>query len=87
MATDPKIQPCPKCGGGDDLAVYAYDNGWRHVECDNCYYLGPGAGNRRQAIKVHNERRDAARAEYLAQHERKRAATDILPAIEAPKGE
>lgn len=52
-----KLEPCPNCNApGDDLTVYTYDNGWRHVECDGCYYLGPGAGNKRQAIQIHNDR-------------------------------
>lgn len=46
------IEPC-RCGNAD-LAVYRYDNGWRHVECDKCWYLGPGAGSVKQAIKDHN---------------------------------
>lgn len=57
--TDQKILPCPKCKRDDSIAVYKYDNGWQHVECDRCYYLGPGEGNRRQAIKSHNERERA----------------------------
>lgn len=53
--TYPKIRPCPDCGNaGDELGIYAYDNGWRHVECDACYYLGPGEGNITQAIWSHN---------------------------------
>lgn len=57
MATNPKMKPCPNCGSGDYLAVYKYDNGWQHVECDNgpCHYFGPGEGSIRQAIKSHNE--------------------------------
>jgi uncharacterized metal-binding protein (TIGR02443 family) len=51
----PRKKPCPECGApGDDLAVYTYENGWRHVECDDCGYLGPGAGNALQAIRSHN---------------------------------
>lgn len=52
--TYPKIRPCPQCGKHDVLAVYRYDNGWRHVECDACFYFGPGAGNQMQAIRAHN---------------------------------
>lgn len=51
--TYPKMKPCPKCGD-PDVSVYTYENGWRHVECDECHYLGPGAGNIRQAIQDHN---------------------------------
>lgn len=56
MATNPKLKPCPECSESDHLAVYTYDNGWRHVECTACNYLGPGEGSIRQAIKSHNER-------------------------------
>ena len=53
--TYPKIAACPRCGcPGDELAVYTYDNGWKHVECDRCHYLGPGAGRILHAIKDHN---------------------------------
>lgn len=54
--TNPKMKPCPQCGSADSLAVFSYDNGTRHVECDNrkCLYLGPGAGSIRAAIKAHN---------------------------------
>lgn len=48
----PKIKPCPNCGGECD--VYVYDNGTRHVECDHCGYLGPGAGSIRAAIALHH---------------------------------
>jgi uncharacterized metal-binding protein (TIGR02443 family) len=56
MATNPKMKPCPKCKNDDNLAVYTYDNGWRHVECIKCNYLGPGEGSVRAAIKSHNVR-------------------------------
>lgn len=63
--TYPKIAACPKCGAsGDDLTVYTYESGWRHVECDDCYYLGPGEGNILQALRAHNER-----ARHLTQGE------------------
>ncbi len=29
-----KMKPCPACQSGEYLAVYTYDSGWRHVECD-----------------------------------------------------
>lgn len=50
--TYPKIQPC-KCGN-DDLAVCKYENGWQHVECDDCFYMGPGEGSKLWAIRSHN---------------------------------
>lgn len=53
------IEPC-QCGNAD-LAVYRYDNGGRHVECDKCWYLGPCAGSVKQAIKAHNVSRACAR--------------------------
>lgn len=54
--TRPKMCACPKCGApGASLAVYTYENGWRHVECDACYYLGPGGGSIVQAIRAHNQ--------------------------------
>lgn len=56
MATDPKIEPCPTCENDDFISVYKYESGWQHVECDKCFYFGPGEGNRRQAIKSHNAR-------------------------------
>jgi hypothetical protein len=49
----PKIKPCPKCGSGA-VSVITYDSGWRYVECDCCWYHGPGEGNIRAAIKAHN---------------------------------
>lgn len=51
----PKKLPCPNCGNAD-VVVYSYDNGARHVECNACYYLGPGEGSIGAAIKAHNER-------------------------------
>ena len=55
--TVPKIKPCPRCKS-ENVTVYSYDNGWRHVECDGpgCSYLGPGEGSILQAVKSHNER-------------------------------
>ena len=51
----PKMKPCPNCGN-EDVVAYAYESGWKHVECDECHYLGPGEGRTRDAIKAHNER-------------------------------
>lgn len=50
----PKMQPCPNCKNDEQLEVYRYDSGWRHVECDKCFYLGPGEGSILQAIRSHN---------------------------------
>lgn len=54
--TIPKMAPCRTCKTADNLAIYTYDNGWRHVECDRCGYLGPGEGSKIQAVKSHNAR-------------------------------
>lgn len=55
--TYPKIKPCPTCGAVEDnLSVYTYDNGGRHVECNECYYLGPCGGSILAAIRLHNQR-------------------------------
>lgn len=64
MMTYPKMKPCPECGSDRHLAVFAYDNGWRHVECDSddCRYLGPGEGSIRAAIKAHNAKAESRRA-------------------------
>lgn len=66
----PKIKPCPK-RGNVDVNIYAYDNGWRHVECDECLYLGPGEGNKVQAVKSHNEQFEATKSRYAAHAEAK----------------
>ncbi|ASW06256.1 hypothetical protein CKA34_10420 [Rhizobium sp. 11515TR] len=73
MASLPKMKPCPECGA-PYLSVYTYDNGWRHVECDACTYLGPGAGNKIDAVKQHNELCEAsnASASALSQQEESR---------------
>jgi Zn ribbon nucleic-acid-binding protein len=63
--TNPKMKPCPKCDSADALAVYKYDNGWQHVECDGCFYLGPGSGNRRDAIRLHNSEHEERRNGFL----------------------
>lgn len=54
MATNPKMKPCPNCDTDEHLAVYTYDSGWCHVECNRCLYLGSGEGSTRAAIKSHN---------------------------------
>ncbi|WP_100962618.1 hypothetical protein [Bosea sp. FBZP-16] len=71
MATIPKLAPCPGCGETDGLDVYKYESGWRYVECDLCWYHGPGEGSIREAVKSHNDRvadlavrRAALAAEY-----------------------
>lgn len=56
MATNPKMKPCPNCQTTEYLAVYMYDHGGQHVECNKCFYLGPCEGSCRQAIKSHNAR-------------------------------
>jgi uncharacterized metal-binding protein (TIGR02443 family) len=56
------MKPCPKCGS-HDVAVYLYDNGWRHVECYECDYLGPGEGSSIAAVKSHNAQCAAPNAE------------------------
>lgn len=48
-----KMKACPKCGCG--VTVYGYDSGWKMVECDNCFYFGPGEGSIKEAIKSHNK--------------------------------
>jgi Zn ribbon nucleic-acid-binding protein len=55
VVTAPKMKPCPNCGNCDNLNMYAYESGWWHVECDKCFYLGPGYGSKREAIRSHNQ--------------------------------
>lgn len=62
----PKMKPCPDCYGSDGLAVYTYDNGWRHVECVECNYLGPGCSSVLSAIRSHNEERDSRAESHRA---------------------
>ncbi len=66
MATYPKLKACPNSDRDDAHDVYTYESGWRYVECDHCFYRGPGEGSIRQAIKSHNEVRDQRREEHLA---------------------
>jgi Zn ribbon nucleic-acid-binding protein len=54
--SESKMRPCPNCKSGENLEVYKYDNGWRHVECNKCHYLGPGEGSIQGAIRAHNAR-------------------------------
>lgn len=54
--TAPKLKPCPECRTAEHLAIYTYDHGWKHVECDKCNYMGPGDGSKVHAIKSHNAR-------------------------------
>lgn len=56
MATRQRMKPCPNCKTDENLAIYTYESGWRHVECDKCYYLGPGEGSINAAVKSHNEK-------------------------------
>ncbi len=51
----PKMKPCPECKDTVGLSVFTYDNGWRHVECVKCDYLGPGCGSILSAIRHHNK--------------------------------
>lgn len=51
----PKMARC-RCGN-DNLAICKYENGWQHVECDDCFYMGPGEGSKLQAVRSHNELR------------------------------
>jgi hypothetical protein len=63
--TLPKTKPCPRCEN-PDTDLYGYgDCGplvW-HVECDRCYYLGPG-GTQLQAVRAHNAAYSALKEEY-----------------------
>lgn len=52
--TYPKMLPCPTCGSDEHLAVYKYESGTRHVECNKCFYLGPAEGTTKAAIESHN---------------------------------
>jgi Zn ribbon nucleic-acid-binding protein len=56
----PRIAACPNCKTDAFIAVYTYDSGWRHVECDKCYYLGPGEGSVLSAIRAHNTKTNRA---------------------------
>ena len=61
MPTMPKLKVCPNCGTDENLAVYSYDSGWRHVECVKCNYLGPGEGSKIAAARSHNQRMEIER--------------------------
>lgn len=62
----PKMKPCPYCHSVEHLAVYTYEKGTRHVECDKCHYLGPACTNIAWAIRHHNAERDERAAKYAA---------------------
>ena len=57
--TYPKLKPCPECRNADNLNVFTYENGWRHVECVKCNYLGPGCSSIGAAIRHYNKEQDA----------------------------
>lgn len=59
----PKLKPCPNCKTDDYLEIYTYERGWRHVECDKCFYLGPGEGSKLQAARSYNARQALATQE------------------------
>lgn len=69
--TIPKMKPCPRCGNAD-LSIYTYDSGWRHVECDDCLYLGRGEGSKLEAVKQHNAAHGALKALYATAPEETR---------------
>ena len=54
----PKMKPCAKCKTDEGLAIYTYEGGWKHVECDICMYLGRASGSMRGAVLNHNEEMD-----------------------------
>lgn len=56
MATMQKLKPCWICKTDEHLAIYTYDNGWTHVECEKCCMLGPGEGSKIQAARSWNAR-------------------------------
>jgi len=56
MATLQKLKPCPKCKTDEHLAIFTYESGWRHVECNKCFYFGPGKGSKREAVAAYNNR-------------------------------
>lgn len=66
--SNPKMKPCPRCGSTEYLKVFGYVGGWRHVECisGGCFYLGPGEGSIRAAIKSHNTYGALSRAPRLS---------------------
>lgn len=57
MMAYPKMRPCPNCKDGANLNVFNYD-GWRHVECVMCNYLGPGCSSFTSAIRHYNDEQD-----------------------------
>lgn len=51
--TLPQIKRCPDCGS-DNVNVFIYENGWKHVECNHCWKLGRGEGRIVDAIRWWN---------------------------------
>lgn len=57
MSRHPTMLPCAKCHTPEYLDIYQYETSlMKHVECDKCFYLGPGSGSVRGAIQLHNAR-------------------------------
>lgn len=54
------VLPCPNCKTTDALQLFRYDNGVNHVECTECYYIGPGSGSAAGAFTEHNTAMAAA---------------------------
>lgn len=54
--TYPKIRACVECDSDDNVDVYNYEYGWKHVECERCGILGPGEGRILDAIRSWNAR-------------------------------
>ena len=52
----------------EHLDIYTYENGWRHVECDKCFALGPGEGSKRDAAARWNKRALEAALVQVAPH-------------------
>ena len=48
------MHSCPICDTKDYLELTKTYNGWRHVECFKCNYMGPGEGTMKLAIDGHN---------------------------------
>jgi Zn ribbon nucleic-acid-binding protein len=50
----PKIAACAECRTGDNVDVYKYKYGWKHVECERCGIQGPGERRILDAIRSWN---------------------------------